>query len=336
MRLTIFATLLFFTFQFSSAGFDPCKFNFGTAWEGGAKDYSEVDYITIWVGSDEDFNVNWTGSMLQKCKSSSKTPVLYSYIIAFTARRDLNLKDCSAGAPNLCLQGAQYIKDKKTRILGQYDKYIIGAKNSFGTAEPIIWLMEPDFFQYCEANQEGGALSQQAAGQLLHELVVKIKTSLPNAVLSMDISTWNPNQNAWFGNFQMDDFTYMNTSGGQTDAASGIIRGANSTTWKGINDVTKKCIIADDGYAIGGASSGHDATWDDIVNLKNRINDGVIAITQANPKPDWATLIKSLRPQLVKPVCPCQNLIKPRFSLSITTTGTGTVSITPTGTSFDS
>jgi hypothetical protein len=336
MRLTIFTTLLIILIQFSFAGFDPCKFNFGTSWEGSAKDYSEVDYITIWVGSDDDFNINWTGSMLQKCKSSNKTPVLYSSIIALTARRDLGLKDCNVGTPNLCQQGAQYIKDKKSRILGQYDKYIIGVKNSFGVIEPIIWLMEPDFYQYCEANQEGGALSQQAAGQLMHELVVKIKTSLPNAVISMDISPWNPNQSSWFSNFQMDDFMYINTSGGQTDATSGAIRAGSGTSWKSIHDLANKCIIADDGYATGGSSTGHDPTWDDISNLKNRISDGVIAITQANPKSDWASTITTLRPQLEKPVCPCQNLIKPRFSLTITTTGSGIVSVSPAGTSFDS
>ncbi len=336
MRLTTLASMLLVFFQFSFAGFDPCKFNFGAGWSGNGSDYSEIDYITIWVGSDEDFNGNWVGAMLQKCKTLNKTPVLYSYIIAFTARRDLGLMDCNVGTPNLCRQGAQYIRDKKTRIMGQYDKYINGVKSSWGTAEPVIWLMEPDFYQYCEGNQEGGVLSQQDAGALMHEIIAKIKSTLPNAVISMDISPWVPNQSSWFDKFQMDDFAYMNTSGGQTEAASGVIRGANAASWKGIHDLTKKCIIADDGYATGGASSGHDPSWDDPGNLKNRMSEGVIAITQANPKSGWAATIALLRSQLPPPVCPCQNLIKPRFSLSITATGSGTVSVGPAGASFDS
>jgi hypothetical protein len=337
MRLTkMVSVLILVLVQFSFSGFDPCKFNFGIAWNGSGKDYSEVDYITIWAGKDNDFNNNWIGAMLELCKSSNKTPVLYSSIIAYTARNDLGLKDCSVGTPNLCEQGANFIRTKKSRIMEQYDKYIMGVKTKFGTIDPIIWLMEPDYYQYCEGNQDGGVLSGQDAGQLMHGLAAKIKATLPNAVISMDISPWVQNQSGWFGNFQMDDFTYMNTSGGQTDAQSNSIRGSNPTTWKGIHDLTTKCIIADDGYATSGSSSGHDPTWDDVNNLKNRMSDGVIAITQANPKSDWATTIKTIRSQLGKPVCPCLNLIKTKFSLSLTTTGSGTVSITPADSSFDS
>jgi hypothetical protein len=336
MRLTKIASLLILLVQFSFSDFDPCKFNFGMAWNGSGKDYSEVDYITIWAGSDEDFNYNWIGAMLELCKSSNKTPVLYSSIIAFTARNDLGLKDCTVGAPNLCQQGANYIRTKKSRILEQYDKYITGVKTKFGTIAPIIWLMEPDYYQYCEGNQDGGVLSGQDAGQLMHELVARIKATLPNAVISMDISPWVQNQSGWFGNFQMDDFAYMNTSGGQTDAQSSAIRGSSPTSWKGLHDLTQKCIIADDGYAASGSSSGHDPSWDDVTNLKNRMNDGVIAITQANPKSDWAGTITTIRSQHGKPVCPCQNLIKTKFSLSLTITGSGTVSVTPADSSFDS
>jgi hypothetical protein len=335
MRLTKIATVFLILCTNTFAAFDPCKFNFGMAWNGNGLDYSEVDYITVWAGSDEDFNVNWTGAMLQKCKSLNKTPVIYSYIIAFTASRDLGLKDCASGTPNLCQQGANFIRDKKSRILGQYDKYINGVKNSFGTTDPVIWLMEPDYNQYCEGNQEGGVLSTETAGQLMHELVVKIKATLPNSVISMDLSP-NTNQSAWFGNFQMNDFMYIHTSGGKSKAASGLVRAANPTTLKSVHDLAKKCIIADDGYSTGGASGDHDPAWDDINILKNRISDGVIALTQGNPTSDWAGTIKSLRSQVPKPICPCQSLVKPRFALTINATGTGTVLISPTGASFDS
>jgi hypothetical protein len=336
MRFTTMASLLLLAFHLSFSAFDPCKFNFGMAWNGSGQDYSEVDYITIWAGSDEEFNQNWMGAMLQKCKSSNQTPIIYSAIIASTARRDLGLADCGAGIPNLCEQGAKYIRDKKSRIMGQYDKYITGVKHSFGTTDPVIWLMEPDFYRYCEGSQEGGALSGQDAGNFMHEIVAKIKASLPNAAVSMDISPWISDQSNWLGSFQMDDFAFLNTSGGQTEAASGLIRKADPASWKGMHDLVKKCIIADDGYAAGGFSGGHDPSWDDVNNLNARISDGLIAITQANPKSDWAGTIKTIRPQLGKPVCPCQNLVKTRFSLAIAATGSGSVSVSPAGASFDS
>ena len=338
MRLIKVVMLLLLAVQFCVAKFDPCKFNFGRAWDGGDKDYSEVDYITIWAGSDENWNGNWIGAMLSKCKSDNKTPVLYSYIIAFTARRDMGLKDCDVGTPNLCQQGAKYIRENKSRITGQYEKYASGVKNSFGTTDPVIWLMEPDFFQYVSSAQEGTTeLSSQEAGQLMKELVAIIKRNLPNAVISMDISPWNTNQSGWFSSFTMSDFTYMNTSGGRTDANSTKIRNENGTTWSSIHSVTGKCIIADDGYGVGGGSIGHDPTWDDVNNLNARIADGVIAITQASPKADWASTIRTIRPQLNRPICPCSGSpTKPKYTLSTSVNGSGTISVSPQGTSFDS
>jgi hypothetical protein len=67
-------------------------------------------------------------------------------------------------------------------------------------------------------------------------------------------------------------------------------------TWSGIYNVTKKPIIADCGYGAGGGSTGHNAQWDNVSNLKARINDGVVAITQKNPNGGWA--IQSIRDQL--------------------------------------
>lgn len=99
------------------ADLTACKFNFGMAWQGPTYAYpAQVDYGTLWTGGDEDFNVFWDGAMLNACKPGGKlagrTPVFYSYIIAFTARRDLGLKDCDVGTPNLCQQGANFIRQK--------------------------------------------------------------------------------------------------------------------------------------------------------------------------------------------------------------------------------
>ena len=133
MRFRIMAIILLVSLQSIQAKFDPCKFNFGMAYNGDINYPSEVDYITIWAGSDENFNQFWIGDMLKKCKSLGKTPVFYSYIIAFTARNDLGLKDCNVGTPNLCQKGANYIRDKKSRITAQYQKYASATKNIWGT-----------------------------------------------------------------------------------------------------------------------------------------------------------------------------------------------------------
>jgi hypothetical protein len=45
---------------------------------------NEVDYLTSWAGSAENYNMD---SFFKNCKTNGKTPVIVSYILAFTARR---------------------------------------------------------------------------------------------------------------------------------------------------------------------------------------------------------------------------------------------------------
>ena len=97
--------------------------------------------------------------MLKACKPggklAGKTPVYYSYIIAFTARTDLQLKDCNVGSPNLCEQGANYMRQKKARILAQYEKY---ASETVTGPEPVtrfVATARTSHQAICPANQKG-------------------------------------------------------------------------------------------------------------------------------------------------------------------------------------
>ncbi|MEO6095279.1 MAG: hypothetical protein ABIW76_06275 [Fibrobacteria bacterium] len=294
----------------ATAALTPCAFSFGAGWNGLNVNYpASMDFVTIWAGGDENWNAYWIGDMLKACKPggklAGKTPVYYSYIIAFTARRDLGLQDCNVGSPNLCQKGANFIRQKKDRILAQYAKYASETAKAWGTTEPIVWMMEPDYYQYAgETKQEGGPLSYPEAGNMMKDIVAKVRESLPNAVFSLDISPWIPDAAKWYAAFKMDDFTYINTSGGETDANNSRIRAGNAMTWKSIHDVTNKPIIADDGYGVAGSSTYHDATWDNVSNLNARIADGVVAISQTNPKSDWNSTLTSVRPQLNAEPCP--------------------------------
>lgn len=286
------------------AALTSCKFNFGVGWNGPNATYpQQADYVTIWVGADANFNVWWEGEMLKACKSGGKlagrTPVYYSYIIAETAKRELKVVDCNVGTPNLCQKGANFMRQSKPVIMAQYEKYASETAKIWGTQDPIIWLMEPDYYQYAsDTKQEGGPLTFAEAGAFLEDMVAAVKKHLPNAVFSMDISPWVANPASWYGALKMSDFTYINTSGGNTDAENARIRAVNPMTWKSIHELTKKPIIADDGYGVAGSPTFHDATWDNVANLNARIADGVIAISQAGPKADWNSVITSTRSQL--------------------------------------
>lgn len=131
------------------------------------------------------------------------------------------------------------------------------------------------------------------------QLIDIIKTHIPDAMIAIDISAWiedHGNTNNYYGSLPMNKVDFLFTSGGQSQAGSSNIKAENKMTWSGIYNVTKKPIIADCGYGAGGGSTGHNAQWDNVNNLKARIADGVVAVTQKNPNGSWA--IQSIRQQL--------------------------------------
>jgi len=100
-------------------------------------------------------------------------------------------------------------------------------------------------------------------------------------------------------------FTFVNTSGGGTNANNAKIRNSNNMTWAGLRQASGKPILADTGYGANGVSAGEDPNWNVAANVNARIADGVIAISQYNPGSGWANTISSLRPQVnATPSCP--------------------------------
>jgi hypothetical protein len=244
-------------------------------------------------------------------------PVIVAYVAAFYVKRHHNKCDCNVnecgqtdGKPNdLCHFGAQFIKQDLNAILGVYESYAKGYAGCYGTTRPIVFEMEPDWYQYT-ISEQGAPLSKAEAGSILGQFVAAIRKHLPNAYFSIDISPWvddngTTNGQAWYSSFDLSKFTFVNTSGGSTLAANTKIRGDNNMTWSGVSQVTGKPVLADTGYGANGVSAGHDANWDALANLNARIDDGVISISQYNPKADWGSTISGLRSQLKKPkFCP--------------------------------
>jgi hypothetical protein len=289
--------------------FGACRFHFGEDHaQFKSSPQAEVEYVTAWAGSSEDFNL---ADLFTDCKAggvaAGRLPVIYGYIIAFTARRDQNLQDCNVtSGSSLCTAGAAYMRDHFTdRILAQYKKYATGVASAWGTTNPVIWLMEPDYYQYAsDSRQSGGPLTFQQAGDYMHQIVTAVKAILPNAVFSMDISPWMSatTMTQWVAAFQMGDFAFMNTSAGATLANSSDIR-AGQLTWAQVYNATQKPIIADASY--GGSSQPHDANWDNATNLNARIAEGVTAISHVVVPSNWSSTITSLRSQLGTPAkCP--------------------------------
>jgi hypothetical protein len=292
--------------QNNLGSFSDCKFKFGMEWKGSSKDYSPVDYIAIWIGqldSQTNFNPYWHGEMLQTAVSLKKLPVFYGYIIANMARFIKGLKDCDVGVPNLCQQGANFIREYRQQIIAKYKSYASEAAKIIGRNSELLWLIEPDFWQYYgDHEQQGGTLNGQYMRQLFDEIASAVKSELPNSKLSWDISAWlgEPEMQTWWSFFASSPhITFIHTSGGQSKAYLPNIK-QNELRWSFMSSLTKKKIIADTGYGIGGGGTGHNYDYDNLNNLKDRIRDGVIAVTQADAKNDWKSTLNVLRPALPK------------------------------------
>jgi hypothetical protein len=134
------------------------------------------------------------------------------------------------------------------------------------------------------------------------DIVKAIKAELPNARISWDISAWlsESAMRTWWGFFASStDIDYLHTSGGQSYPNSPTIK-PNELRWSFLSALTGKRIIADTGYGVAGAGTGHIDAYDDVNNLKARITDGVIAVSQANFKNNWGPTLSVVRPQLPK------------------------------------
>jgi hypothetical protein len=241
-------------------------------------------------------------------------PIVVAYLAAGIVKRRHNICDCNVttcGSGNdLCRQGAALIKQDKQTILNAYRSFSQGYAGCYGTTKPIVFEMEPDFYQYTTSTQTA-PWTPAEAGQIMAEFVAALKSSLPNAYFSLDVSPWvAPNNGSdhganWFSNFDMTLFTFVNTSGGGTNANSEKIRNSNNMTWAGLRQASGKPILADTGYGANGVSAGEDPNWNVAANVNARIADGVIAISQYNPGSSWANTISSLRPELdATPSCP--------------------------------
>lgn len=310
----------------SSGVFGQCRFHFGTlesiAKASNAATIAELDFVTPgWMLGT--FNQSYVCTETASGAAlAGKVPVDVTYIAANYVKGAHGLCDCnvtscgsSGGRTNdLCNYGAQYITQDWANILQQYTSNSTGFANCLG-GRPIIFEMEPDWYQYTITNQTQ-PWSVSTAATNLAALVNALKANLPQAKFSMDISPWIANNGSgWYPSFNMSLFTFINTSGGGTDANNTKIRSSNAMTWAGVNQVTGKPILADTGYGAAGSAAGMDANWNVASNINSRIADGVISISQYNPCPSgqsscsnantWGPTITSLRSQLNAPkYCP--------------------------------
>ncbi len=304
--------------------FSTCKFNFGVSWEkhvqvncnyyrGNCAEVSElqmpanISFIASFIGWTQTGSTKLPpapkadkeGAMIKDAIALDVTPVWYAYIIAEGAKTSGGLTDCNVGGGNgtLCEKGADYIRKNKSTILSQYGAYarFAAASTRWGKTKPFIWAIEPDFVQYMDGSQQGGGISNADAKALLSQIIDTIRVNMPNAWVSMDISPWKDQNQVIPAIVPLDKILFMNTSGGVSLPGSNI---KDITSWATVWNLTKKGMIADDGYGVGGNPTSPNAGWSDVNNLKARIGDGVVALMEAVPGASWGNTVANLKSQL--------------------------------------
>jgi len=293
----------------SGTVFSQCRFHFGcidSFAKNNATIAAEIDMFTPgWMMGT--FNQKSVCTEATSGALAGKVPADVTYIAANYVKNqnqlcDCNVSGCAGG--DLCTYGAQYITQDWATIISQYTSNSTGFAACLG-GRPIIFELEPDWYQYTGGSQTQKWTVQQAATNLA-AIVAALKSSLPQARFSMDISPWIGNNGAaWYPSFDMTLFTFISTSGGGTDANNTKIRSNNSMTWAGVSTLTGKPILADTGYGAAGSPAGEDTVWNDPTNINARMADGVVSITQYNPTTSWGTTIAGIRSQLNQPkFCP--------------------------------
>jgi hypothetical protein len=320
MKFTgLIASLMFLALSQSVSAdnfFTECRFHYGAGNASGTL-LNDIDYMVAWAGSSQSFNL---GSFFTNCKTNNKTPVLISYIIAFTARADSGLQDCNVGTPSLCQQGANFIRYNMPKILSVYAAYAKGAEQNFGPTNKMIWCMEPDYEQYSENGQAGGGLTPAQCGTYMGEILDTIAHYAPNSVFSMDISPWKDTtfQKNWYTALNIKRFSFINTSGGQSTPSSVFISN-NQTgcpTWAWVFKTFGTPMIADADYGTAGSATAFITAWQDSATLTARIKDGVIAMSHNQTPAALAPAIEAVRSKIpTPPKCPAGTLVAAPFEM---------------------
>ena len=288
-------------------GLSNCRFNYGQDWLGTEHTYPDnLNYIRTWLGTSNDLD-NTQRSMFKSLKKGGilegRTPMVIDYLIAFTARANADLQDCDVAdsegrSTSLCTHGTQFIRENKQLLLDKHRRLAKQIANAWGTSEPILWMTEPDYFQYAvdEDSQIGGGFSYSEAGQHLRDFLNVVKEELPNVVFALDTAPWLRERAArWFKAMPLDMVSYLSLFGKPTAL---IQNGSWSNSWQEFHQLTGLPILSE------GWEYNDPDNWHNSDNINRLIGWGVISESFRVPPVEWGDIIANNAPKLVKsPTC---------------------------------
>jgi hypothetical protein len=216
------------------------------------------------------------------------------------------LPDGNQACPNgqstcqkLTTGGSALIKANRSKVIDLYARYARETHAVWST-KPLVWFLEGDFMQYSETSQSN-PLTMDELGQLAADITCAIKSNMPNAVVAINHTTWNGNDETmrfWTAmkraNYDLVWTTGVGNNGNFIEAAgTPSYYNAQTATYAFVHSYTGKNIAVDTSY---GASAMGDS-WSSLTAaaLNAHIANGVIGVNISNnPPANYQTLIQNL------------------------------------------
>ena len=281
-----------------------CKFAFGSYQ---SNLLNSLDFIGTWIGDETNGGLNsWsatgTNNSCGDCNlvksvagQSGKFVVFYTYIIGFQACKQGGFCDCNTHSkPNLCSNGAQWIRDNRAQIIRAYGEYArVAHQNS--PNKPVIWWLEGDFIQYSYTTDQTNPLTYAELGQLAKDITCAIKENEPGAIVAMNHSPWisDAQMKGFWGAMPPEiDVVWL-----QGPGDSNVLN--NSWAKTGCYDSLRKYVNRRPMMAETSYGTPDRWTTTTVANINKRIAQGVIAVHfNSTPTSNDISKIASYRPQL--------------------------------------
>ena len=287
-----------------------CNFAWGRQNPSGTGSLSSYNYLGMvanWVENGISSGGTYTTCsgctwLSSRVNGTNLIPVYYAYMIGFWGHMNgLPDQNQNPNGQNLATGGAALIKapGNRQKILDMYAKY---ARDTYAVwkTKPLIWFLEGDFIQYAETSQ-GSPLTMAELGQLAADITCAIKGAMPNAVVAINHTTWNANEETtgFWCEMKRADYDMVWTTGVGNNgnfiesAGKAGYYNANTATYPYVHTLTGKTIAVDTSY---GASAMSDS-WSNqtAAILNNHIANGVIGVNiSSNPPSNYQTLIQGL------------------------------------------
>jgi hypothetical protein len=268
-----------------------CTFAWGAPASGTNNTY--LNHVSSWIGSEPNGGLNswsatatnntcWGCGVAKSGATTASTTVFYTYFIGAQACNQGKYCDCNtSNPPNLCTNGAQWIRDNQAQIVNAYAQY---AKAVYAASpnKPVIWWLEGDFIQYTPEGAQTNPLTWAEAGNVARQITCAIKANEPNAMVAMNHSPWvNQTQAESFWSAQPLDVLDLIWVQGAGNADQFVNTSQTFETFSWLYSFTGKKIMAETSYA----GAGVDDRWTTTTaaNINARIASGVISVLVNSP-----------------------------------------------------